>query len=245
MASGSNGGDFVNGKLALPQSRIELVLESIRQSILTNEFAPGAPLVEAELAERMGVSKTPVREALKILSNTGLVQFVPYKGARVQKVDAEFISAVCDLRLVMEPEAVRRSVEAQSRSSLEQARRVLDEARQAVAAGDRAKLSILNRQFHSLLYQDCGNHLMRDVLDNLRDRTALISVIGWQTAENSESAPSYEIEWGEHMAMLDAAYEANAELARSLVEGHIRRFCERSLHSVSLPLGATLSPAAS
>jgi DNA-binding GntR family transcriptional regulator len=220
-----------------------LVLESIRQSILANEFAPGAPLVEAELAERMGVSKTPVREALKILSNTGLVQFVPYKGARVQTVDAEFISAVCDLRLVMEPEAVRRSVVAQSRSSLEQAGRVLEEARQSVAAGDRAKLSILNRRFHSLLYQDCGNHLMRDVLDNLRDRTALISVIGWQTAE-TKSTPSYEIEWGEHMAMLDAARDGKADLAGSLVEGHIRRFCERSLQTVGLPLGATLSPAA-
>jgi DNA-binding GntR family transcriptional regulator len=192
----------------------------------------------------MGVSKTPVREALKILSNTGLVQFVPYKGARVQTVDAEFISAVCDLRLVMEPEAVRRSVVAQPRSSLEQAGRVLEEAHQSVAAGDRAKLSILNRQFHSLLYQDCGNHLMRDVLDNLRDRTALISVIGWQTAEISKSTPSYEIEWGEHMAMLDAARDGKADLARSLVEGHIRRFCERSLQTIGLPLGARLSPAA-
>lgn len=222
-------------KLTLPQSRIELVLEAIRHSILTNEFPPGTPLVEAELAERMGVSKTPVREALKILSNTGLVQFVPYKGARVQTVDAEFVSAVCDLRLLLEPEAVQRSVEVQSPSSLEQAAAMLDQARQAVTAGDRAELSILNRQFHSLLYQDCGNHLMRDVLDNLRDRTALISVIGWRTAVTSDSIPSYELEWREHAAMLDAARNGEARLARSLVEGHIRRFCERSLASADFP----------
>ena len=221
----------MTGKLSLPQSRIELVLESIRRSILTNEFVPGDALVEAELAERMGVSKTPVREALKILSNTGLVQFIPFRGARVQEVDADFISEVCDLRLLIEPEAVRRSVAAPSPESLHEAAGVLKEAKSAVRAGNRAELSILNRKFHSLLYQECGNPLLRDVLDNLRDRTALISVIGWRNAQDSSPTPSYEVEWREHGAMLDAAQNNDADLAASLVESHIRRFFGRMLAS--------------
>src|ERR1700704_2888239 len=73
--------------LSLPASRTELVLEEIRRAILTRRLLPGQPLVEMELASQLGVSKTPVREALKILSGSGLVTFSPYKGASVRVVD--------------------------------------------------------------------------------------------------------------------------------------------------------------
>src|SRR5579863_4536912 len=64
-------------------SRTEAVLEAIKHSILTGELRPGQPLVETELAERLGVSKTPVREALKTLAGSGLVVMLPYKGTTV------------------------------------------------------------------------------------------------------------------------------------------------------------------
>ncbi|MFC7400831.1 GntR family transcriptional regulator [Citricoccus sp. GCM10030269] len=225
-------------KLDLPQSRIEVVLEAIRRGILTHELRPGEPLVEAELAARFGVSKTPVREALKILSHSGLVQSVAYKGMRVQTVDGDLIRSVRDLRLLIEPEAVRRAVAEGSAELFDEAGRVLETARQTIDdGGDRASLSLVNRDFHALVYAGCGNPLMKEVMDNLRDRTALISVVAWHEAEGRSQHPS-EFEWDEHREILEAAQAGDAERAASLTQGHIGRFFDRVLtdsHEGSTP----------
>src|ERR1700728_227476 len=94
---------------ALP-SRTEAVLDAIKRAILSGELTQGQPLVETDLADRLGVSKTPVREALKTLAGAGLVTMSPYKGAAVRVVDADAARAIYDLRLLLEPEAVRRAV---------------------------------------------------------------------------------------------------------------------------------------
>src|SRR5882672_10991070 len=78
-------------------SRTEAVLESIKHDILTGELKPGQALVEADLAEQFGVSKTPVREALKTLAGSGLVAMSRYRGASVQEVDRGHARCVYDL----------------------------------------------------------------------------------------------------------------------------------------------------
>ncbi|GAA1955126.1 GntR family transcriptional regulator [Amycolatopsis minnesotensis] len=213
---------------SLPASRTEVVLEEIRRGILTGELRPGQPLVEAELAQRLGVSKTPVREALKVLSNSGLVTFSPYKGASVRVVDAELATAVYDVRLVLEPEAVRRSVGTAAASqgkssSLDEAAAALKEASAAITARDNAELSLANRRFHRALYLGCGNPLLIDILDDLKDRAALISVAGW------EANPGWRKEWNEHKAILAAAKKGDADGAAELVRAHIGDFLERIL----------------
>ncbi|RSM68207.1 GntR family transcriptional regulator [Amycolatopsis sp. WAC 01375] len=211
---------------SLPASRTEVVLEEIRRGILTRELKPGQPLVEAELAARLGVSKTPVREALKVLSNTGLVMFSPYKGASVCVVDAELAKSVYDVRMVLEPEAVRRSVERRSPDLLEDAAEALKEASAAISDKDQAALSLLNRRFHRALYSGCGNPLMVSMLDDLRDRAALISVVGWETN------PSWRKEWNEHKAVLAAAKKGDAEGAAGLLRAHIGDFLDRILGAI-------------
>ncbi len=99
------------GAGALP-SRTVAVLEAIKHAILTGELKPGRPLVETDLAELLGVSKTPVREALKTLAGAGLVTMNPYKGAAVRVVDDEQARHVYDVRLLLEPEALARAVAA-------------------------------------------------------------------------------------------------------------------------------------
>ncbi|MEU1026150.1 GntR family transcriptional regulator, partial [Streptomyces sp. NPDC005904] len=91
-------------------SRTQFVLDSIKHRILTGELRPGQPLIETELARAYGVSKTPVREALKTLAGTGLVEMSQYKGATVRTVDAAMAREVYDVRLLLEPEALRRTV---------------------------------------------------------------------------------------------------------------------------------------
>jgi len=214
------------GTFSLPASRTEVVLEEIRRGILTRELLPGQPLVEAELAQRLGVSKTPVREALKVLSNSGLVTFSPYKGASVCVVDAALAQSVYDVRLVLEPEAVRRTVELRDPALLEDAAEALKEASAAIADRDQAELSLLNRRFHRALYSGCGNPLLVNILDDLKDRAALISIVGW------EANPSWRREWTEHKAILAAAKKGDAEGAADLLRQHIAEFLERIVEAI-------------
>lgn len=199
-------------------SRTEAVLEAIKHSILTGELTPGQALVEAELAERLGVSKTPVREALKTLAGTGLVVMLPYKGATVRRVDSELARAVYDMRLLLEPAAAGRTTLA--RASLAAAHAALDAAD---AAADAAERSLANRAFHRVLYAGCGNPLLVRQLDELRDQTALISSAAWSCRPSS-----WQQEAQEHRAILAAAEAGDAALVRALVRGHISSFLARN-----------------
>src|SRR3954469_10611011 len=150
-----------------PVSRTDFVRDAIKESILSGEFGPGETLVEGEVGALLGVSKTPVREALRILAGSGLVTMSTYKGAAVRVMDAESAYAVYDLRALLEPEAVRRAVE--QGADFSEARQVLAEVETSAAAADRVKASLANRLFHRALYAGCGNPLLVEILDGLRD----------------------------------------------------------------------------
>jgi DNA-binding GntR family transcriptional regulator len=207
---------------ALP-SRTVAVLEAIKHAILSGELRPGQPLVETDLAEVLGVSKTPVREALKTLAGAGLVTMSPYKGAVVRVVDAELARHVYDLRLLLEPEALRRAVtEGHDWQAAHEA------LARADAAPDQAERSLANRDFHRELYAGCGNPLLVKMLDDLRDQTALVSVAAWRHEKPSVGTPSWEAEADEHRAVLRAAHDGDAARAAGLLREHISAFVQRN-----------------
>ncbi len=203
-----------------PRSRTEFVVNAIRAGILSGDLPPGRPLVEAELAAGFGVSKTPVREALKLLGGSGLVTISDYKGVSVREVDVELVRSVYDVRLLLEPEALRRSVErgdeGSRRELVEGARRALEEAEAAGEGG--GGRSLANREFHRALYAGCGNPLLVEVLDGLSDRTALISRVGWGLSD------TWAAEAQEHRQILDAAERGLGMIAAGLLKEHIERF---------------------
>jgi DNA-binding GntR family transcriptional regulator len=104
------GRPVLDGSAGAIPSRTLAVLGAIKHAILAGELRPGQSLVETDLAQVLGVSKTPVREALKTLAGAGLVTMSPYRGAAVRTVDDDLARSVYDMRLLLEPEAVRRSV---------------------------------------------------------------------------------------------------------------------------------------
>ena len=205
-------------------SRTEAVLDALKHAILTGRLPPGRPLVENDLAAQLGVSKTPVREALKTLAGAGLVTMSPYKGATVRTVDDALAHSVYDIRVLLEPEAVRRSVERSARSADGNPHWAAAAAALEAAdrAGDRADRSLANREFHRALYLGCGNDLMVGMLDGLRDQTALVSAVVW------DRSPSWEREAAEHRAILDAALAGSADLSARLLREHIEAFVERN-----------------
>ncbi len=228
---------FLNGSTGATPSRTEAVLEAIKHAILAGELRPGQSLVETELAQMLGVSKTPVREALKTLAGAGLVTMSPYRGATVRAIDPESAAAIYDLRLLLEPEAVRRAVQAHAAHAdgvqadevhaggagadagpWAAARAAL---RASGAATDQAQRSLANREFHRALYVTCGNSLLVKSLDDLRDQTALVSALSW------EQAPSWQQEAAEHQAILTAARAGAAAHAAALLRAHIAGFAAR------------------
>ncbi|MFJ8583123.1 GntR family transcriptional regulator [Streptomyces sp. NPDC093595] len=198
-------------------SRTQYVLEAIKHAILTGRLAPGKALVETELAAQYGVSKTPVREALKTLAGTGLVVMSQYKGATVRTVDAAMAHEVYDVRLLLEPEALRRTIA--RGASLDAAGQALADADDAV---DQAERSLANREFHRALYLPCGNPLLARMLDEVRDQAALVSTVAWS------AEPSWRREAEEHRRILGLARAGDADGAARALHDHIASFVERA-----------------
>ncbi len=235
---------FLNGTTGATPSRTEAVLDAIKRAILAGELRPGQSLVETELAQLLGVSKTPVREALKTLAGAGLVTMSAYRGATVRAIDPASAAAIYDLRLLLEPEAVRRAVGRRrgggwpsrpARPSVQASWASAHAALQASdAATDQAQRSLANREFHRALYLACGNSLLVKTLDDLRDQTALVSALSW------EQAPSWQQEAAEHQAILAAARRGAATEAAALLRAHIAGFADRHF---PMPARAAVAPA--
>jgi DNA-binding GntR family transcriptional regulator len=228
---------FLNGTTGATPSRTEAVLDAIKRAILAGELRPGQSLVETELAQLLGVSKTPVREALKTLAGAGLVTMSAYRGATVRAIDPASAAAIYDLRLLLEPEAVRRAVgrRAAEASPVQASWASAHAALQASdAATDQAQRSLANREFHRALYLACGNSLLVKTLDDLRDQTALVSALSW------EQAPSWQQEAAEHQAILAAARRGAATEAAALLRAHIAGFADRHF---PMPARAAVAPA--
>jgi DNA-binding GntR family transcriptional regulator len=222
------GSAFLTAAAGALPSRTVAVLEAIKHAILAGELKPGRPLVETDLANVLGVSKTPVREALKTLAGAGLVTMSPYRGAVVRVVNDEAARHVYDARVLVEPEALRRAVMAGH--DWQPAHAALARAHQA---RDQAERSLANRDFHQELYRGCGNPLLVSMLDDLRDQTALVSAAAWRQEPDWLAVPSWEHEAAEHRAVLLAAQDGDAQRAADLLRGHITSFVERNFPAES------------
>src|SRR5271154_4742291 len=218
------GSAFLTGAAGALPSRTVAVLEAIKHAILAGELPPGRALVETDLAALLGVSKTPVREALKTLAGAGLVTMHPYKGAVVRLVDDVQARHIYDLRLLLEPEALGRAVTA--RYDWTNADHTLDRADASAAQAER---SLANRDFHHELYAGCGNPLLVRMLDDLRDQTALVSAAAWRhDPAFPPLVPSWEHEAAEHRSIVNAAQDGEAERAAQLLHEHIASFVQRN-----------------
>jgi DNA-binding GntR family transcriptional regulator len=213
--------------LEQPISRGDRVREALLEAILDGRLRQGAPLVERELSTWLGVSKTPIREALKQLRSSGLVVATAYQGMSVRTLDAGTVRDVSGARSVVEPEAARQAVVSRGARPAAAARQALDEAAALLEAGQPAQLGLINRRFHHELYAECGNELLIDFLDKLQGLNAFIATAGWR------ASATYESEWREHCAVLSAYEAGDAELAARLLRDHIERSAAGALRALS------------
>ena len=128
-----------------------LAYERIKQAIITLAFPPDSPIVEVQLAERLGISKTPLRAALMQLEREGLVVSVPYKGSRVAPITLQRISQLYQLREAIELYAVREGIKSGTDADFDALEQILQRQEQAVSVKDYDAANVLDGQFHRYL----------------------------------------------------------------------------------------------
>jgi DNA-binding GntR family transcriptional regulator len=145
-----------------PKSLTEVVLEHLRDQIVSGDLRLGATLSERQLAERLKVSKTPVREALAQLRTEGLVRIIPHTGAQVFTLSAREVIEICEFRFALETTALRLAFERNRTGLAEDIARIVAEMGRAQKAHDIRAYLALDTEFHASFFRHCGNHYLSD-----------------------------------------------------------------------------------
>jgi len=191
------------------------VCDELREAIVNLRLRPGEPLREAALAEKLGVSKTPLREAFARLEQEGLVETTSFKGAVVTGYSERDLKEIYELRALLEGAAARSAAEHANDATLHALRDVLDRSRALRDAGDLVGLAELLGRFDVIVYSQVTNDRIGALIDNLR---AHLTRIGRLT----EDIPGrVEASVEEHAAIVDAILARNPDEADRLMRVHI------------------------
>ncbi|MDT3399732.1 GntR family transcriptional regulator [Streptomyces sp. B1866] len=191
------------------------VYAHVKRGVLDRSYQGGTLLTEGGLADAVGVSRTPVREALLRLEAEGLLKLYPKKGALVLPVSAQEIADVVETRLLIEEHAVRKAVPAPD-ALLDRLAELLAEQRRQAAAGDLAAVAATDRCFHAEIVRHAGNDILGRLYDQLRDRQLRMGVAVMH-AHPDRIAKNI----AEHAGILDALRGGDADAAARHVHQHV------------------------
>ena len=203
--------------LARPKSLRELALEHLRESIVDGSLKMGEVLSERRISEELGVSKSPVREALAQLRDEGLVSIEPQKGARVFSLSEPEVSQICDFRQAIESAAFELALARDRAGLASEMRRVVSEMEQAREKGNEKSYLALDTSFHHLIFTHSGN----DYLTASYSR--YIGKIAALRTHLSKLPQHTELSFDEHKGIALATKEGNLDQIKSLLAEHIDR----------------------
>ncbi len=203
----------LSGTLTPPRRTAhEYVRDTLRQAIFRGTLRGGTRLVQADIADELGVSTTPVREALRDLATEGLLRLDPHRGAVVHQLSFDEIREVQDLTQLLEPQAMRRVAPLISSEVLDAAALLATEMENE---SDRGRWADLNRRFHTTLISDLEGSRLYSILTGLWNSAAPYIGLALQNPDNQLEAANRE-----HRAFIDALSKGDAEEAATLAEGH-------------------------
>ena len=199
---------------------------ALRELIVSLELAPGSAIKEPELTARLGIGRTPVREALRRLALERLVEVYPRRGMFVTTVDVRDLARLCEVRAVLEPEAARLAAERATRQDLEEINVLLEEL--VVERRRDARLLIaLDERIHRAIYQCYHNQLLEDIIERYYTHALRIWALALDRAPDLPGAVL------EHHALLDAIARGKGERASALMRAHVEQF-EEAMRDVLL-----------
>ena len=193
----------------------DVVFNTLRQAILKGELAPGERLMEIQLAEKLGVSRTPIREAIRKLELEGLVLMIPRKGAEVAKISEKSLRDVLEVRRSLEELAIELACQRMSPEELGRLERTQESFRVAIKKGNAMVIAETDERFHDIIYQSTGNEKLVQMLNNLREQMYRYRL------EYIKDKDKRQILLLEHDHILRALKGRNIAEARAAVREHI------------------------
>lgn len=195
----------------------DVVFNTLRNAILKGELEPGEKLMEKKLAEKLGVSRTPIREAIRKLELEGLVVMTPRKSAEVARITKEDLTDVLEVRRVLESLAIDLACRNITNEILAELEDNLVRFKAAVKKNDITEIATTDVEFHETIYKSTGNKRLIQILNNLREqmyRYRLEYIKDKQTRDNLVI---------EHRGIIDALKERDKEKGRKAILNHIEK----------------------
>jgi DNA-binding GntR family transcriptional regulator len=199
--------------------------ETIKERISTHQLRPGTKLVEEQMAEEIGISRTPVREALNRLEKDGLVKIFPNWGSYVKKMDFEEIREIYDLREALEGMAARIAAFLISEEEIEKLKRLCGGCNHFGKIGNFESRLKNDMEFHELLVRASQNKRLQEIMTlfNIQIRSFRISNTLWPPGKRTPVPENTK----EHLKIIKALTEHNPDLAEKAAREHIRKAKER------------------
>lgn len=201
--------------LTRPSNLRETVLERLRTAIITGELAEGELHSAPTLGASLGVSATPVREAMMELAREGLVETVKNKGFRITGMTEKELDDLAEIRLLIEPPTVAKVVGRLSEQTLSRLEEIADACYKAAEQEDLGEYLRYDREFHALVLNNAGNVQLQELATSLRQRTRLYGLTA--LAEAGELVNSAQ----EHHELIEYLRAEDTEAAVQLMHRHI------------------------
>lgn len=201
------------------KTAVELVVDELRSRILSGQIAPGSALRQEALAEELGVSRIPLREAIRLLSSEGLVDLYPHKGAYVSMLSKDEVREFFDLRLRLEPWLFHEAAMLISMAELDRGERLVEKMDTAGAE----KWGALNWELHELLYSAARRPAAMNVVRTLHEKSE--RYFRFQVV----NAPIRQQAHDEHLALIALCRHRQADKAQEALEQHIADAAEQIL----------------
>jgi DNA-binding GntR family transcriptional regulator len=202
-------------KVWVEGSLMNKVGDALHSAILSGELVAGQLYSVQDLAEVLGVSRTPVREALIRLASKGMVRFERNRGVRVLQSTPQDLEEVFELRLLLEVPAARLAVARMQAADVAELRKCLDEMNGAAESGDERSLVQHDRRFHAVILEAAGNHRLAVFVDSLRD---LVLTRGVSTAGTSRTLRDIA---NEHVPILEKIEARDADGVAGAMHSHV------------------------
>lgn len=195
----------------------DVVFQTLRQAILRGELKPGERLMEIHLAQKLGVSRTPVREAIRMLELEGLVLMIPRKGAVVAEITITDLEDVLEVRMALEELAVKHACRRITQEQLAELRRRAAEFKHTLNGNDVGACAQADVEFHDLIYLATGNSRLVQILNNLREQMYRYRM------EYLKDRQSYNTLMKEHEEILRALENRDEKAALDVTIRHVER----------------------
>lgn len=209
----------------------DVVFNTLRQAILTGELKPGERLMEIHLANRLGVSRTPIREAIRKLELEGLVTMIPRRGAEVAQITEKSMNDVLEVRRAMDALCVELACDRITPEELEQLKEACDVFEAAVKTRDVKKIAQADVALHDIILRATGNQRLIQLVNNLSEQMYRYRF------EYIKDSSQHERLVEEHRMIYQSILQKDQEMAAAAARTHIDNQKKAIIHQIRLEQG--------